>query len=88
MVKAALWIKKFWATIVNVVRIQIYVAICNYLLVAIFRNEMRLEISTYEVLPILSISLTDKTHLKDFFDKTKFQYDKDKLGPNGSLFNV
>ena len=28
--------------------------------------------STYEVLQILSISLTDKTHLTDLFDKTKF----------------
>ena len=50
---------------------------------------MKLERSTYEVLQILSISLTDKTHLKDLFDKTKFQYDKDRFGPNGSnLFNV
>ena len=28
--------------------------------------------STYEVLQILSISLTDKTHLYNLFDKTKF----------------
>jgi len=28
--------------------------------------------STYEVLQILSISLTDKTHLRDLFDKTNF----------------
>ncbi len=41
------------------------------------------------VLQILSISLTGKTHLKDLFDKTKFQYDKDRFGPNGpNLFNV
>ena len=33
---------------------------------------MKLERSTYEVLQILSISLTDKTHLTDLFDKTKF----------------
>ena len=51
---------------------------------------MKLERSTYEVLLILSISLTDKTHLKDLFDKTKFQYDKDQLGfkgPNYLMFN-
>ena len=31
----------------------------------------------------------DETHLKDLFDKTKFQYDKDRFGPNGpNLFNV
>ena len=70
-------------------RIQIYVAICTYRLVTIVKNDMKLERSTYEVLQILSISLTDKTHLKDLFDKTKFQYDKDHFGPNGpNLFNV
>lgn len=33
--------------------------------------------STYEVLQILSISLTDKTHLRDLFDKTNFNDFKD-----------
>ena len=78
--KQHLKIKKFWGTTENAVRIQIYVAICTYLLVTIVQNDMKLERSTYEVLQILSISLTDKTHLKDLFDKTKFQYDKDRFG--------
>lgn len=39
---------------------------------AIVQHDMKLERSTYEVLQILSISLTDKTHLTDLFDKTKF----------------
>ena len=87
--KQHLKIKKFWGTTENAVRIQIYVAICTYLLVTIVKNGMKLERSTYEVLQILSISLTDKTHLKDLFDKTKFQYDKDRFGFNGpNLFNV
>ena len=31
----------------------------------------------------------DKTRLKDLFDKTKFQYDKEPTNPNGqNLFNV
>ena len=87
--KQHLKIKKFWGTTENAVRIQIYVAVCTYLLVTIVKNDMKLERSTYEVLQILSISLTDKTHLKDLFDKTKFQYDKDRFGFNGpNLFNV
>ena len=40
--------------------------------VAIVHHDMKLERSTYEVLQILSISLTDKTHLTDLFDRTKF----------------
>ena len=70
--KQHLKIKKFWDTSVNAVRIQIAVAIKTYCLVAIVHYDMKLKRSTYEVLQILSISLTDKTHLRDLFDKTKF----------------
>ena len=81
-------IKRFWGTTENAVRIQIYAAICAYCLVAIIQHDMQLDRSKYEVLQILSISLTDKTHLRDLFDKTKFQNDKERFGPNGpSLFN-
>ena len=87
--KQHLKIKKFWGTTENAVRIQIYIAISTYLLVSIVKHDMQLDRSIYEILQILSISLTDRTHLKDLFDKTKFQYDKDRFGFNGpNLFNV
>ena len=70
-----------WGTTENAVRIQISVAIITYCLVAIVQHDMRLERSTYEVLQILSISLTDKTHLRDLFDKTNFNDVKDQFGP-------
>jgi transposase len=82
--KQHLKIKKFWGTTENAVRIQIYAAICSYCLVAIVQKDMKLDRTTYEVLQILSISLTDKTHLRDLFNKTKFQYDKERLGFNES----
>lgn len=86
--KQHLKIKKFWGTTENAVRIQIYAAICTYCLVAIVQHDMQLDRSTYEVLQILSISLTDKTHLRDLFEKTKFQYDKERYDLNGpTLFN-
>jgi len=81
--KQHLKIKKFWGITENAVRIQIYAAICTYCLVAIVQHDMQLDRSTYEVLQILSISLTDKTHLRDLFDKTKFQNDKERFGPDG-----
>ena len=87
--KHHLKIKKFWGTTENAVRIQIYIAVSTCLLVSIVKHNMQLDRSIYEILQILSISLTDKTHLKDLFDKTKFQYDKDRFGFNGpNLFNV
>lgn len=86
--KQHLKIKKFWGTTENAVRIQIYAAICTYCLVAIVQHDMQLDRSTYEVLQILSISLTDKTPLRDLFDKTKFQNDKERFGLDGpTLFD-
>lgn len=86
--KQHLKIKKFWGTTENAVRIQVYAAICTYCLVAIVQNDMKLDRSTYEVLQILSISLTDKTNLRELFSKTKFQYDKERKDLNGpNLFN-
>ena len=79
--KQHLKIKKFWGTTENAVRIQISAAITAYCLVAIVQHDMHLERSTYEVLQILSISLTDKTHLRDLFDKTNFNDVKDQFGP-------
>ena len=68
--KQHLKIKKFWGTTENAVRIQISAAITAYCLVAIVQQDMQLKRSTYEVLQILSISLTDKTPLRELFDKT------------------
>lgn len=86
--KQHLKVKKFWGTTENAVRIQVYAAICTYCLVAIIQHNMKLDRSTYEVLQILSISLTDKTNLRELFSKTKFQYDKERTDLNGpNLFN-
>ncbi len=86
--KQHLKIKKFWGTTENAVRIQVYSAICTYCLVAIVQSRMKVERSTYEILQILSMSLTDKTSLTDLFSKTKnqnFNERNDSNEPN--LFN-
>ena len=79
--KQHLKIKKFWGTTENAVRIQISAAITAYCLVAIVQHDMKLKRSTYEVLQILSISLTDKTPLRELFDKTYSNDVKEQLGP-------
>ena len=79
--KQHLKIKKFWGTTENAVRIQICAAITAYCLVAIVQHDMHLERSTYEVLQILSISLTDKTPLRELFEKTNFNDVKEQFGP-------
>ena len=79
--KQHLKIRKFWGKTENAVRIQISAAIIAYCLVAIVQHDMRLERSTYEVLQILSMSLTDKTPLRELLEKTKFNNVKEQFGP-------
>lgn len=79
--KQHLKIKKFWGTTENAVRIQISTAIIAYCLVSIIQHNMELKRSTYEFLQILSISLTDKTPLRELFDKTYFNDVKEQLSP-------
>ena len=79
--KQHLKIKKFWGTTENAVRIQISAAITAYCLVAIVQHDMQLNRSSYEILQILSISLTDKTTLRELFDKTYSNDVKEQLSP-------
>ena len=79
--KQHLKIKKFWGTTENAVRIQISAAITTYCLVAVVQHDMQLKRSTYEVLQILSMSLTDKTPLRELFDKTYSNDVKEQFGP-------
>ena len=81
--KQHLRIKKFWGTSENAVKIQVYTAITTYCLVAIMKHKMQLDRSTYEILQILGISLTDKTLLRDLFSKTKFNDVKEQSGLDG-----
>ena len=79
--KQHLKIKKFWGTTENAVRIQISAAIIAYCLVAIVQHDMQLKRSTHEILQILSMSLTDKTSLRELFDKTYSNDVKEQLSP-------
>ena len=68
-IKQHLKIKKFWGNSENAVRIQIYSSAISYCMMAIVQKKMRVERSIYEMLQIVSISLTDTTPLKDLFVK-------------------
>jgi IS4 transposase len=78
--KQHLKIKKFRGTSENALKIQVYSAIITYCLVAITQHDLKFEPSTYEILQIPGISLTDKTLLRNLFDKTKFNNDKERCG--------
>lgn len=86
--KQHLKIQKFGSSSQNAVRIQIYAAITAYCLVAIVQHDMKLERSTYEILQILSISLTDTSTPKDLFNKANFKNIKERIDYSElNLFN-
>lgn len=67
--KQHLKIKKFWGETENAVRIQIYTAITAYCMMAIVQKKMNLGRSIYEMLQLVSVSLTDTVELKTLFGK-------------------
>lgn len=60
-IKQHLRIKTFYGTSENAVKTQIWIAISVYVLVAIIKKRLHLEISLYTFLQILSISVFEKT---------------------------
>jgi len=76
-IKQHLKILAFWGISENAVKIQIYIAILTYTLVAIMKSRLKSPLSTYEILQILSMSLLDKTNVKDLINKPYLQYVKE-----------
>ena len=60
-IKQHLRIKAFYGTSENAVKIQIWIAVSVYVLVAIVRKHLGLEASLYQILQILSVTLFEKT---------------------------
>jgi hypothetical protein len=60
-IKQHLRIKAFYGTTENAVKIQIWIAIAVYVLVAIVKKQLHLDLSLYTILQILSVTLFEKT---------------------------
>ncbi|MBC8199374.1 MAG: transposase [Desulfobacterales bacterium] len=59
-IKQHLRIKAFYGTTENAVKTQIWIAIAVYVLVAIMKKRMQIDLSFYTILQILSITLFEK----------------------------
>jgi hypothetical protein len=60
-IKQHLRIKAFYGTSENAVKTQIWIAVSIYVLVAIVRKRLGLDVSLYQILQILSVTLFEKT---------------------------
>ncbi len=78
-IKQHLKIKSFWGTTENAVKTQVYIAVITYTLVAIIRQQLKTEYTTYEVLQILGSSLLDKTPVNQLLKKQNDQDVKELL---------
>jgi len=62
-IKQHLRIKRFLGTSENAVKAQIWCAVATYVLIAIVKKELQLDVSLYTCLQILSVSIFEKTEL-------------------------
>jgi hypothetical protein len=68
-IKQHLKIQSFWGRSENAVKIQIWIAISVYVLVAIAKKKFHLKQSLYEILQVVSICIFDKVPLNELFSK-------------------
>ena len=64
-IKQHLRIKRFLGTSENAVKTQIWSAVASYVLIAIIKKELRIKMSLYSILQILSVSVFEKIGLFD-----------------------
>ena len=67
-VKMHLRIKAFYGTSENAVKTQIWIAVSIYVLVAIIRKRLGVDLSLYQILQILSISQLEKTPISSVLE--------------------
>jgi transposase len=84
-IKQHLRIKAFYGTSENAVKTQIWIAVSVYVLVAIVRKRLELEVSLYQILQILSLSLFEKVPILCALHASDFDND---LAGSGNQFNL
>ena len=72
-IKQHLRIKAFYGYSENAVKTQIWIAISVYVLVAIVKKRLRLEVSLYEILQVLSVTLFEQVPILQAFGDIESQ---------------
>ena len=72
-IKQNLRIKHFFGTTDNAVKTQVWIAICVYVLVAIVRRELQLELSLSQILQVLSLNVFEQIPLAELVTQTQSQ---------------
>ena len=86
-IKQHLRIKAFYGTSENAVKTQIWIAISVYVLVAIIKKRLNLNLSLYTILQILSVSLFEKTPVLQALTSTEYNDHEDDFHKQLILFD-
>lgn len=85
-IKQNLRIKAFIGNSANAVKIQIWTAICTYVLVAIIKKRLQTTASLHAILQVLSVTLFEKTPLGELLGNAVEPDELDLLKPQTELF--
>lgn len=77
-IKQHLKIKSFWGYSENAVKVQVYCAIITFVTVALIKQKFKTELTQYQILQILSITLLNKTPVNQLFQDALLQYVKEQ----------
>ena len=86
-IKQHLRIKSFYGTSENAVKTQIWIAVSTYVLVAIMKKRLRIDLTLYTILQILSISLFERMPIYQALVDTDYNTKKVPAHIQLELFN-
>ena len=87
-IKQHLKIKSFYGTSENAVKSQIWIAISVYVLVAIIKKRLNLDISLYNFLQILSVSMFEKVSIFQQLTSSNTRESENQRCNQLNLFNL
>jgi len=86
-IKQHLRIKAFYGTSVNAVKTQIWIAVANYVLIAILKKKMKIEQNLYNILQVISIVLFEKMPMNTMFSKNDYNLLNHHISNSLNLFD-
>ncbi len=85
-IKQHLRIKKFYGTSENAVKTQVWIAVSVYVLVAIIKKRLKIELSLYTILQILSVTVFEKIPILQVLTSSDYKYDDPMSSNQLNLF--
>jgi transposase len=86
-IKQNLRIKSFYGTTDNAVKTQVWIAVSVYVLVAIIKKRLRLDMSLYTILQILSVNVFERTSLLQILTDEHYKTETAEYHKQLTLFN-